>query len=320
MKKFILLNLILCSSYVFAQNNLGSSDDIARISLNAAVHEVDGMSELAKSNLRTKLDQIILKNGLGASPLNRRFYLVAKVDLLTKDITPTAPPMHAYTLSITLIIGDITDGTKFSSINFSVKGVGETETKAYIAALKNFKTEDSKFQTFIAEGKNRIIEYYNSKCDFIIKEAQSLTSQNEFDAAISKLVEIPEVCKQCYDKAMDAVKPIFTMKIERQCKVDLLEANNIWNANQDRYAAERASNILSKIEPASSCYKDALLLSEKIAVRMKEIDQREWKLALKQQQDNVDLQQATIKAIRDIGVAYGNNQPKTVYNTAVFLW
>jgi hypothetical protein len=53
-----------------------------------------------------------------------------------------------------------------------------------------------------------------------------------------------------------------------------------------------------------------------MAKRVKELDQREWNFKLKQQQDDVDITKATINAVRDIGVAYGNGQPKTiVYNT-----
>jgi hypothetical protein len=35
---------------------------------------------------------------------------------------------------------------------------------------------------------------------------------------------------------------------------------------------------------------------------------------LKQEQDAVDLRKAEIKAIRDIGVAYGEHQQPTTYN------
>jgi hypothetical protein len=41
---------------------------------------------------------------------------------------------------------------------------------------------------------------------------------------------------------------------------------------------------------------------------------------LKEQKDSVDIEKATIKAARDIGVAYGENQPDVVYETAVYLW
>ena len=55
-------------------------------------------------------------------------------------------------------------------------------------------------------------------------------------------------------------------------------------------------------------------LSADIAKRVKELDQREWNFQLKQQQDDVDLQKASIKAIRDIGVAYGEHQQPVTYN------
>ena len=114
---------------------------------------------------------------------------------------------------------------------------------------------------------------------------------------------------------MDAVGPIYQKQIDRECKSKLMEANTAWNAAQDSYGADTAGGILAQIDPNASCYKEALALSNKIAQRIKEIDQRDWKLQLKEQQDNVDIQKATIKAIRDIGVAYGNGQPKTVtYN------
>jgi hypothetical protein len=184
--------------------------------------------------------------------------------------------------------------------------VGTNETKAYIAALNGLKTKDPVYQIFIEKGKTKIMEYYNSKCDFILKEAQTLASQNKFEESISKLVSVPEVCKDCYDKAMDAVTPIYQKQIDRECKQRLMEATTAWNASQDLLSAENAGGILSQIEPGSSCYKEALVLSSKIAQRVKVLDQREWKFQMKQQQDDVDIQKATIKAARDIGVAYGN--------------
>lgn len=308
---FFLLNLIL-----FAQNNQGKADDAGRIALAAVVSDqIEGLTSSAQSNLQNKLHQIATKNGMGGSSLNNRFIITANVVVLTKDITPTAPPMQAYTLEITLYIGDGVEGTLFSSTSVTLKGVGKTETKAYMAALKNLKVADPKYQSFIEQGKNKIIEYYNSKCDFILKEADALVSQNEFDAAIAKLVSIPEVCKECFDKAMDKIGPIYQQQIDRQCKMDLAEAKNVWNANQDVSGASQASNYLGNVDPNSSCYNEALNFSNVIAKRIKELDQREWNFKLKQQQDDVDIQKSTIKAARDIGVAYGNNQPQNVtYN------
>ena len=313
-----LINCIVCliSITVFAQNNVGKSDDISRITLAAYVpQQIDKMPDAARSILANKLNQIVTQNGMGGAANNERFIITANVNVISKDLTATAPPMTALVLEVTLYIGDGFVGTKFSSTSISVKGVGESETKAYISALKGISPTNSNIQSFVGNGKSKIIEYYNSKCDFIIKEAQTLVSQNNFEEAIFKLTSVPEVCKDCYDKCMDAVGPIYQKQIDRECKSKLMEANTAWNAAQDSYGADIAGGILAQIDPNASCYKEALALSNKIAQRIKEIDQRDWKLQLKEQQDNVDIQKATIKTIRDIGVAYGNGQPKTVtYN------
>lgn len=316
MKKILLSLLMIIGYNAYSQNALGKSDDAARITLAAYVpQQIDKMPDAARSILANKLNQIVTQNGMGGAANNERFIITANVNVISKDLTATAPPMTALVLEVTLYIGDGFVGTKFSSTSISVKGVGESETKAYISALKGISPTNSNIQSFVGNGKSKIIEYYNSKCDFIIKEAQTLVSQNNFEEAIFKLTSVPEVCKDCYDKCMDAVGPIYQKQIDRECKSKLMDANTAWNASQDSYGADTAGGILAQIDPNASCYKEALALSNKIAQRIKEIDQRDWKLQLKEQQDNVDIQKATIKAIRDIGVAYGNGQPKTVtYN------
>ena len=91
----------------------------------------------------------------------------------------------------------------------------------------------------------------------------------------------------------------------------LQEATNLWNANQDVNSANQCGDILVSVEPSSACFKDVQALSNRIATRVKEIDKREWAYTLKTQQQQSEM----IKAYRDVGVAYGNGQPKTVsYN------
>lgn len=321
MKKIIFILAGHLSLYSFAQNTEKKNDDKDRVVIAAYVpRQIVNMPEEARSMLTNKLNQIVTNNGLGGSASNERFILTANIVLLSKDITPTAPPMHANTIEVQLFIGDGIEGTKFASLSKKFKGVGETETKSYISALKNLKIDDPSFQTFIDQGKKKIIEYYNAKCDFIIKEAQTLEAKQEFQQAIYKLTSVPQVCKDCYDKCQILVGPIYKKYIDLQCKKYMNEANNIWATNQDYSGAERASEVLNKIDPSSSCYKDAVALSDKIAKRIKEIDQREWNFMLKQQQDSVDIEKATINAARDIGVAYGENQPSIVYETVVYGW
>jgi hypothetical protein len=320
MKKFLLISFaVFCNVIAYSQSKMS---DAGRIILNTVVpQQIEGLTGTAKANLENKLSQIATKNGMGGSALNPRFVLAANVVVLTKDITPTAPPMHAYTLEVTLFIGDGIEGTKFASTSVTLKGVGETETKAYMMALKNLKVDDAKYQDFIETGKRRIVEYYTAKCDFIIKEAEQLASRSEFDAAIAKLVAVPEVCKECYDKAMTAVGPIYQQQIDRTCKLNLANATSVWNAGQNQDAASKAGKLLSVIDPNSSCYKDAVVLSDKIAKRVLELDKREWDYEMRQYDNQISIEMATIQAARDIGVAYGEGQPQNVtYNYDAWGW
>lgn len=317
MKSIILSILIVVGCNIYAQNTAGKSDDMARITLASYVpQQISNMPDAARSMLANKLSQIVTQNGMGGSASNQRFIITANINVMSKDITPTAPPMQAFTLDVTLYIGDGIDGTKFASISTTLKGVGENETKAYISALKNLKTTDPNYQAFIEKGKTKIVEYYNSKCDFIVKEAQTLASQNKYEEAIYKLTSVPEVCKTCYDKCMDAVAPIYKLQIDRQCKLKLAEASNLWAANQTVDAGNTAGEILSSIDPSAACFAEVKTLSSKIAARVKELDAREWNYTLKEQAQESE----RIKAYRDVGVAYGNGQPKSVTYNVIGWW
>ncbi|MCK9613691.1 MAG: hypothetical protein PHR81_06770 [Bacteroidales bacterium] len=312
--KFILLLIFALSvSLAKAQNN-----DLGRIYLNAYVPEqIEGLPEIAKSQLESKLSQIALQNGMGGSVIYPRFIISANVNVLTKDITSTAPAMIALTLEIVLYIGDGIEGKSFATHSLTVKGVDANENKAYISAIKNIKPADASLQAFIEKGKTKIIEYYNSRCDIIIKEAQTLASMSKYDEAIWSLTSVPDACTQCWNKCIAALGPIYQQKINYECKTKLLDATNVWNAGQNYEAAEQAGAILATIDPQASCINEAKALSEKISKRVYEIDKREWNFKYDQE---IGLERDMIKAYRDVGVAYGNGQPKNVTVNYKTLW
>lgn len=316
MGKFIYsLIILLIGVNVLAQNTKGKSDDIGRITLASYIPpQVDKLPEGAKGILQNKLDQIVTQNGMGGSYLNQRFIITANIVVMYKELTATAPSMTAITIDLTLYIGDGIDGSKFSSSNpISLKGIGTNETKAYIEAIKQIKPSDAAIQSFVDQGKTRIIEYYNTRCDFIIKEAETLANINDFDQAIFKLISVPEVCKDCYNKCLDAIGPIYKKKIDLECELKLNEAKTRWAATQNLQGANEVVEIVSSIDPASSCYKDVKELATKVEKRIKELDNREWQFMLQVHKDDKDLKSAAIEAARAIGVAYGNHQPQVVY-------
>lgn len=299
---------------LYAQS--AKSDEAGKLALNAYVPpQIESMPPVARENLNNKLSQIVMQNGMSGNVLNPRFIITANINIQSKELTATAPPMTALALNVTLYIGDGMDGTKFASTTVSVKGVGTNETKAYIEALKNIKPADPAIQSFVQTGKTKILEYYNTRCDVILKQAQNLAAMNQFENALYNLTSVPEAATGCYDRAMTAAGPMYKKYMDKQCKEKLLEAKTAWAASQSWDGAVVAADVLGTIDPDAACYKEAMALNNEIAKRMKEVDNREWTLIMKIHDDAVSLEKAAINAYRDIGVAYGNGQPKAVsYN------
>lgn len=260
MKNIVTLLIFIISVSLNAQNTRGKTNDAGRIVLNTFIGEMEGVPPAAAKLLKNKLSQMVAKSGMGGSESFPRFVISADVDVLTKDFTQTIPQKIGLTLGVNLYIGDGIEGTVFASRYIELKGIANNETKAFIQSFRPISPRNKKFNEFIETGKNKIIEYYNSKCDFILKEANTLADQKDFDNSISKLVEIPEVCKECYDKAMDLSSTIFKRKMENECQENMSKSNSL--IAQDKW--EEAANPIAGYTPDMACYPDVKSLFTKI--------------------------------------------------------
>lgn len=319
-KLFIVFGFIISSGFCFSQNNLGKADDMGRISLTSVVpQQIAGMPKQAEALLKNKLNEITTKNGMGGSARNPQFILTANVAIMTKDIIDGPPSMIAYNLQITFYVADYVNKIKFSSASISLKGAGQNEEKAYISAIRNIPTGSPEIKQMIEQGKTKIIEYFNSKCDFIIKEAKTMADQKKFGDAIYKLTSIPDVCKECFNKAMDNVKPIYQMYMDDKCNKDLAMAKTTWGGTLNYDGAVAAQSYLAGITPDAKCYNEAQELVKEIKAKVFGDQKKEWEFALMVYKDGVDLQKQTIQAYKEVGIAQAENQPSVVYDVA-FLW
>ncbi len=307
---FIVLNFVIIN-FAIGQNQQSKTDDYSRISLNVYIPEqAETISDISNSLLKDKITQLLTKNSMAGSGDAGRFILVPVINVLNKEVTATAPAMTVVDLQVSLYIGDGFEGVKFTSTSVSAKGVGQNETKAYNDAIKKININNPELSAFIETGKKRILTYYNDKCDFILKDAETAASKYEFDDAIFKLAAVPEVCKGCYMKCMDATTKIYRQKMEHDCQSILANAKSLVAQNQ----YEQAAQLMAPILPDLSCYKDAVKLLEEVRVYVKQKEKRDWQFKMQVYKDQVEINKMTIKAARDIGVAYGSHQPKVVYN------
>nr|MDA3891989.1 hypothetical protein [Salinivirgaceae bacterium] len=209
MKNLTLIALIFSlfvSTGIMAQNNEGKADDAARISITPQVSD-QKIPSGAKNLLLNKMKQICAKNGMSGDGDNPFFVMDASIDIISKELTATAPPMHALNMSINFYIKDA-NGAIFSETSYEAKGVGTNETKAYIAGIKNIRTTSGQFKAMVDRGKAKILEFYNSQCDFIISKAKALHKQGNNGEAIKVLKSVPPVSKECYDMCMEMMSEI----------------------------------------------------------------------------------------------------------------
>ena len=327
MKKIIILFSVLFSANVaFAQ-----TEETGLIAVKALQPAGQNVPEDARSLLESKMQKLILARGMAENNVSDRFVMTAKVTVLQKDVTPTTPAKISQKLEITFFVVDAIDKVIFSSGSLTVAGIGDNETKSFLQAFQRINTNNPQLQSFVDVAKQRIADYYAQKCETILKEAAVLENNQEYDAAIAKLVAVPKNCAACYAKSSGAAIAVYNKKINTEGKQLIQQAKSAWIVSQDSTGAANAFAFLTQINPQASCTVDAETLWMEISEKLnqqreekKQFDKQQYaeELAFKKQQykDDVRLREMNIKATERIGVAYGENQPRVKTTNFGWLW
>ena len=258
----------------------------------------------AQALIQSKLTQLLTRNGIAGDDYQGQFALTVVTVPLDKDIIPGPPAKIAEKMELNFYIVDMMNRTVFSSTSVVVRGLGETETKCYMNAISNMPMQSKQLGQFIEEGKQKIIRYYEDKAPQMIKQAQMLAKQKQFDEALFIISQVPQECSH-YDAAIAAGLKIFQAYQDEMCNRYLAQARTAWMSEQNSEGAKKAGEYLKNILPDAACYGDAMALYKEIKGKVMD----DWKFEMKQYQDGIDLERQRIQAMRDIGVAYGQHQP-----------
>lgn len=324
MKKINLLLFFVLQLINLKAQDAVKLDDFGRIALNPYVSEQAKLPAEAKAQLETKLKQIVTNYGMAGSVANPRFIITANISITTKDILPGPPQQISQNMDITLFIGDAIENKIFANTVISASGVGTNENKAFIDAIKQINTKNKKIESFLEEGKTKIISYYSTQCDFIVKKAESLKQQEKYSEAIYTLAQVPDVCKDCYLKCLKEMPVIYDLKINADGKTRLSEANAIWAASPNNEGADKAISLIMQIKPQAKCFAEANTLlktiNEKVVAdekerlrKQEEYDKRQQVIDAENAKQQVEIEKQRINAYREVAVEYAKNQPQVVY-------
>lgn len=327
MKKITIITVLFIfqTCFIYAQEP-AELDDIGRIVLNSFIPNELNLPLQARNRLENKLNQIATSYGMGGNALDGRFVIMAVINVNTKELIPGPPQMVAQSFDVSIYIGDAIEDQLFSSTTFSLRGVGNTENESLINGIMNINQRNPMIKEALEEGKQKIVDYFESKCDFILQKASALDAQGKYDEAIFNLISVPEVCKSCYFKCLDTLEVIFQHKIDKDCEAKYNEAVAKWAVAHTKNNAFEVVDIVSSIDPFSACINDVKSLINRVSKSLREQERQAWEWKMKQYNDNlefqwadIDLKKQRIEAYRQIGVEQAKHIKRIkIKNTSLF--
>jgi hypothetical protein len=241
----------------------------------------------AGKQLERKMVQLLTANGISSLDANNRFVITAKADVTSKDIVASTPQRISEKIDFTLLIGDMVENKVFETITFSLIGIGINENKAFIAAINQIKPQNKELVAFLDKAKEEVVYYYSVRCLQIIKQAQQLASNNEYDEAIYQLMQVPDICdcsKECQDLMIE-----YTTKRNNAKAAQLLnEAKARWAASPTSEGASVVADIISKIPANTDCQSKVESLIDAVNKKLRQDEKRRWEFKMKQYNDGLE--------------------------------
>lgn len=298
MKRYI---SILIVSLIFFKGMSAQECDVP-ISVVMPEH-IEDLNEAQKSYLRSKLEQLVVLQGVTSNFFYTQFVLTADVAGLQKEVVPTIPTSVTCQYDVIIKLVDRTGAKTMAVRSLNVRGAGTTETKAMQNALKIINPQNKNLIDFIKGAKSKVLTYYNEHAAQIVSQAHRLANLDKYEEAFNLLASVPECCNK-YNEVTREIIAIYPRARDKVGEKFLKEARRIWTVDQTSAAAEEACYWLSLIDPKSSAYAGGERLYAEIKDRIKVEVQHEMKVY----DDKVDLIKEQINAAKEIGMAYGKGQ------------
>lgn len=264
---------------------------------------LEGLNEAQIDYLRSKMEQLVVSQGVSADFSYTQFVLTADVAGMQKEVVPTVPASVTCQYDVIIKLIDRAGAKTMAVQTVNARGAGNTEAKAMQNALRLVNPQNRNLIDFIKGAKNKVLAYYNEHATQIVSQARRLANLDKYEEAFNLLASVPECCNK-YNEVTREIIAIYPKARDKVGEKFLKEARRIWTVDQTGAAAEEACYWLSLIDPKSSAYAGGERLYAEIKDRVKVEVQHQMKVY----DDNVDLIKQQINAAKEIGMAYGKGQ------------
>jgi hypothetical protein len=261
------------------------------IKLTPFVPDYPDLGASGRQILSTRINAAVAKVGFGGDGANPRFIIGPDINLLSKNLTGTAPTKYANTYEVTLLSADVVTETIFASYTFTVKGVGDSPDKAFIQGFRDFNFDNEEFYDFLKKTQDKIAQFYESNCNSFLQQADSEAKMRKYDAAYTILNNIPIEAKSCFDQAMNKKAEYFQLSLNTNCQSILASMKAELGKANDPSASgfnEAAMSYYMLIDQQSSCYSEAEKIYQAYLKKLNPKAKRDWEFEMKKYQDQVD--------------------------------
>lgn len=260
-----------------------------------------------KSRLESRLTQLVTRSGLSASGYGPSFALYPVVSIAESGVVEGGMQnITVTTLEIALFIKQADNNLVFATINKRIKGSGGTLAQSINNAISQMQPGAPEYDAFIATGKKKILDYYQSQCGKIIQKAEASARMNNFEQSLATLLSVPEETGACYATAQQKAVQLYQAYSDQHCAEVVLNAKTKLALNK----YEEGLTLLASVDPTAKCYSEAKALVTKTESEVDAGRRRAFNAAL-------SLEKQRINAVRDIAKAYYESRPTTIKYTVL---
>lgn len=206
-----------------------------------------------KNQLGNKLLDAVTASGMSGAGGPAGFALMPVVTITKESQAGELKKFQIVVMNVGLSIRQESEKLAYASTSVTLTGSGDTREAAITNAINTLQPDDDKLVNLVKTGKERIVGYYKTNCDAIRADAKRRAGTGNVEEAIALLMNVPREANTCRDaSAADAVA-LYKSHRDKECQA-LVRAARADVANS---AFEPATTKLEKVDPGSTCAKDA---------------------------------------------------------------
>lgn len=266
--------------------------------------------------LETKLRTILTHTGVAAGDYDCQFFITGRFDGQYSQQSAGPGGKILLKTNLQLAICDAYNKKVYATVSLPLKGTGVSDEQAYIKAMTQLNGKNPQFITFVDNAKDKIVDYFNNNYQNYLSKAQTALKARNYDEALYWATSVPECCTG-FPEARKLALSIYTDRTNYDSAMLLAKAQGEWAADPTSSGAAKAFQYLSQIDPSAACYAEAQALGKKIADTVKADYDFETKTKY---QNEIDLERRRIESARQIGLAWAQNQPKTIVKYNWIIW